>query len=822
MGISTSASLRQLLRRLLRSPVFTGVSVVTLALGIGANAAIFSVIEGVLLRPLPFPEPDRLVGVWHTAPGLGFENVNQSPALYFTYRDSSQTFEDIGMWDNDAVSVTGLDEPERVEAMYVTDGTLPILGIQPVLGRTFTAADDSPGSPRTALVSHGYWQRRFGGKNDVLGKTIRVDGEVHEIIGVLPRDLEFLRYEPDLFLPFQFDRTEVFIGNFSYQSVARLAPGATIEEANADVARMIPLAVENFPKGLTLQNLQEAQFGPNVHPLEEDVVGDIGNVLWVLLGAVGLVLLIACANVANLFLVRTDARQRELALRTALGASRVRLSKELLLESTTLGLVGGALGLLLAYGGIRLLVAMGPESLPRLSEIPIDSDVLGFTLALSLLSGLFFGLFPLVKYGRLSLSSTLKEGGRGSSDGPERHRARSLLVVTQVALALVLLVGSGLMIRSFAAMRQVHPGFYRPEEVLTLRVSIPEAEIADSEQRVRAFQAMSDRISALPGVRSVGLASSVPMDGWDSNDAINVEDFPVPEGQIPPIRRFKWVSEGYFETMENPVLAGRGLTWKDAYDKAPVVVVTENFAREYWKDPARAIGKRIKQSLDKEVWREIVGVVGDVHDDGVDEKATAIIYWPMLVGDFWEREVFAQQSMVFAIRNGRIGSSGFLGEIRDAVWSVNPNVPIANVRTLAELLDGSMARTSFTLVMLVIASGVALLLGGIGIYGVISYTVSQRTREIGVRMALGAARADVGRLVLREGLGLTLAGIAAGLAAAYGLTKLMSSLLYGVSPADPVTYLAVAPALAAIALFASWLPARRAAGLDPTEALRWE
>jgi len=817
------SSSRQLLRKLLRSPLFTLVSVGTLALGIGANAAIFSVVHGVLLKPLPFDEPEALVGIWHTAPGLGFDKVNQSPALHFTYRDLGQVFDQVGMWDNEQVSVTGLAEPERVESMNVTDGTLALLRVKPKLGRIFTPEDDAPGTPLTVLLSEAYWQRRFGSDPKVLGRTITVNGKSREIVGVLSKELRFLRYQPELFLPFQFDPAKVFMGNFSYQGIARLKPGVGIDEANADVTRMIPIAAEKYPGGLTLKMLQEARFDANVVPLKEDVVGDVGNVLWILLGTVGLVLLIACANVANLFLVRTDARQQELALRTALGADRKRLSRELLLESVTLGILGGLLGLALAYGGIRLLVAIGPESLPRLNEIGIDSTVLLFTFGISLFSGVLFGLFPLFKYGRMSLTAALKEGGRGGSEGRERHRARSFLVVVQIALALVLLVGSGLMIRSFQAMRKVNPGFVNPEDVLTVRLSIPSAEVEKPDQVLSMHRQILERVAAIPGVDSIGLSSSVTMDGWDSNDPIWIEDFPVPEGQLPPIRRYKWIGENYFETVGNPILAGRAITWNDIETRAPVVVVSENLAREYWGDPAKAVGKRVRQAFKVPgPWREIVGVVGNEHDNGVSEKPPAIVYWPMLIETFYEQEVFSQRSMVYAIRTRRLSTPTFLQEVRTAVWSVNPNLPLANVRTLEEILENSMARTSFTLVMLAIAAGVALVLGAVGIYGVISYSVSQRTREIGVRMALGAARRDVNRLVLQEGLPLILAGLALGLVAALGLTRLMAALLFGVSPIDPVTFASVSVTLAAIALLASYLPARRAAGLDPTEALRWE
>jgi predicted permease len=724
------------------------------------------------------------------------------------------------MWDNTQVSVTGLEEPEQVPALRVTDGTLPILRMQPMLGRTFSAEDDSPDSPETVILSHGYWQRRFSGARDVIGQTLTVDGRPREIIGVMPSRFRFLRFDPALILPLRFDRSKVFVGDFSYQALARLKPGVGIEQANADVARMFPLVFEKFKNGLTMEMAIEARFGPKIHPLKEDAVGDVGNVLWVLLGTVAMVLLIACANVANLFLVRAEGRQQELAVRIAMGADRRQIARELLFEATALGLLGGLFGLALAYLGIRFLIALGPESIPRLEEITIDPVVLLFTLAISVFAGVLFGLVPVFKYARPHLVYALKEGGWASSEGKERHRARSVLVVSQIALALVLLIGSGLMIRSFQALRNVHPGFARPEEVLTLKIFIPEAEVADEEQTTRTHEQILRRIEQIPGVGLVGLSTSITMDGWDTNDAVYVEAFPLPEGQLPAIRRFKWVSENYFETMGNPVIAGRPITWADIYSLAHVVVVTENFARDYWDDPSEALGNRVRASLDTG-WHEIIGVVGNVHDDGVGEEATATMYWPML-HSVWSEEVSVRRTMGYAIRTKRINNPTLLQEVREAVWSVNSNLPLANVQTLEEILEGSMARTSFTLVMLAVAAGVALLLGAVGIYGVISYAVSQRTREIGIRMAIGARQEDVSRLFVRYGLLLTAVGVVVGIAAAVGLTRLMSALLFGVSPLDPVTYVAVAVTLGTIAFLASYVPARRASSVDPVVALRWE
>jgi len=811
--------LRHVVRQLARHPTFSVVSVLTLALGIGANAAIFSLVDGILLKPLPYEEPERLVGVWHTAPGLGIELLNQSPATYFTYRDGTEVFEDIGMWDRSSVSITGHEEPERIQGMLVTDGTLPILRANPLLGRTFSSEDDSPGSPETVILGFGYWQRRFGGDAGALGQTLTVDGRPHEIIGVMPQDFRFLRDNPEIYLPLRFDRSKVVMGNFSYQGLARLRQGATIEQANAEVARLLPVAAETYPGHMTREALESSRTGPNVRPLEKDVVGDVGNVLWVLLGTVGLVLLVACANVANLFLVRAEARQQELAVRAALGAGRGRIASQFLLEGLTIGVLGGLVGVGLAYVGLRLFLSMGLELLPREEAIVIDGNVLVFSFVISVLAGFLLGLFPILKHRGASVMSALKQGGRASSDGRNRHRVRNALAVSQLALALVLLVGSGLMIRSFQALQRVEPGFVSPEEVLTLRLPIPESEVGDAEQAVLTHEQIRQRVEQLPGVTSVGLSSSVTMDRWQENDPLYVEEFPTPSGELPRIRRFKWISEEYFETMGNPVLAGRSITWDDIHGRSPVVVVTESLAREYWNDPVQALGKRVRASRN-EPWREIVGVVGAVHDDGVARKATPVVYWPLVVDNMWGRGLEARRNLAYAIRSSRVGTQSLLPEVRQAIWSVNPNLPIARVRTLEELLERSMARASFALVMLAIASALALTLGAVGIYGVISYVVSLRQREIGVRMALGAQQADVSRLVLRQGAQLAGAGLLVGLGAALGLTRLMSALLFGVSPADPVTYAAAALALTGVVMLASYVPARRAARVDPIETLR--
>jgi predicted permease len=815
-------------RRLFRNPLFTLIAIATLAIGIGANTAIFSLVNGILLKPLPFDEPDDLVGVWHTAPGLGFDQVNQSPALHFTYLEEGRSFSEIGMWDNGTASVTGLEEPEEVEVMRITEGIFRALRIQPVLGRRFSQEDDSPGSPLTVILSHDYWQTRFGGDPGVLGRTLTVEGQPREIIGVMAAEPRFLHFDPAFYLPFRFDRAELFLGNFSYQALARLQPGVSLDQANADVDRMVPLATEKFPGGIPLDMVRNAGFASNLRSLKADVVGDVGEVLWVLLGTVGVILLIACANVANLFLVRAEGREREMAVRTAMGADRPRIAREFLKESLLLGLLGGLGGVGLALGGLKLLTALGPSQLPRLSEVSLDPWVLLFTLGASLFAGVFFGMFPVLRYRRGGLVAGLKEGGRGGSAGRERHRARNVLVVAQMALALLLLVGSGLMIRSFQALRNVDPGFRNPEEVLLVRLSIPFAEVEDPVGVTQTHQLLSQRLGQLPGVADVGFSSSVTMDGWDSNDPVYVEGFPVEEGQLPPIRRFKWVGENYLEAMQIPLVAGRALDLRDALDLNAVAMVTENFAREYWDSPADAVGKRISTGLSAGNWAEVVGVVGNVRDDGLDQDPTAVVYWPMMQRNLWEGlpgeapEIDARRSMNYVIRSPRVGSPEFLSEIREAIWGVNPNLPLAGVRTLDDLLSRSMARTSFSLIMLGIAAAVALILGTIGIYGVISYVVSQRTRELGVRMALGAEGSHVKGMVLRQGFVLSGIGVAIGLVSAFGLTRLMEALIYGVDPVDPLTFGATGLSLTGVALLASYLPARRAAKVDPVVAIRVE
>ena len=589
---------------------------------------------------------------------------------------------------------------------------------------------------------------------------------------------------------------------------------------------MLGLWLNTWPPnpGMSRTLFQDARVAPRLQPLKQEIVGDIATTLWVVMGTLGLVLLIACANVANLLLVRAESRQQELAIRAALGAGWGRIAREMLVESITLGLLGGTLGLGLAYTGLRILVVKGPDTLPRLDEIGIDPLVLTFALGVSLLSGALFGVLPALKYARPRVA-TLQGVGRTVSQGRERHRARNMLVVVQVALALVLLIGSGLMVRTFQQLRSVQPGFTHPEEIQILHSTMPESIAREPERVMRMQHETLDKLAAIRGVTSVGFGSAAPLEPLlGSSNPVQAEDKGVAEGQVPPLRQIRRIAPGYFTTMGTRVVAGRDFTWTDLYDKRRVAIVSENLAREWWGVPGAALGKRIREIGAADPWREIVGVVENVYDNGVHVKPPEFAFWPALMDRYiWgDERGFAQGGGMFAIRSSRTGTESLLTEAQQAIWSVNGRQPVFLVTTLETLYDQSMARTSFTLVMLAIAGGMGLVLGIVGIYGVIAYVVSQRIREIGIRTALGARPAGLLGMFVRHGLRLAGIGAAAGLVAAAGLTRLMSSLLFGVTALDPVTYMAVSVLLIAAGVLASYLPARRAIALDPVQALRAE
>ncbi|HTW49267.1 MAG TPA: ABC transporter permease, partial [Acidobacteriaceae bacterium] len=695
------------------------------------------------------------------------------------------------------------------------------------LGRWFNATDQDPRGAKTAILSYGCWMRRFGGDPGVIGRTIEVDAVPREIVGVMPRGFRVMDQDFDLLVPLALDPVKEVLAGFYLNGVARLKPGVTLVQADADVQRLVGVWMDSWTNGPKTDPhwYEHWTITPAFRSMKAEVVGNIRGILWVVMATVGLVMLIACTNVANLLLVRAESRQHELAIRAALGAGRARIARELLLESVLLGLMGGVVSVGVAWTGLRTLVAVGPANLPRLSEVALDARSLGFTLLLAVFSGLFFGAIPAWKYARSKSGLTLSSGSRTASTSRTRQQTRRVLVVAQVAMALVLLVCALLMIRTFLALRNVDPGFADAAHVQTLRISIPEQLIADPVMVLRTENEIADQLQGMPGVRSVGFAGAVPMEGIDPNwDQMQVEGKSY-AGTVPPLRMFNYVAPGFFQTMGTRVVAGRDFDWDDLYGLRNNIIVSEGFARESWGSAAAAIGKRVKQ-FSGSPWQKVIGVVEDVRYNGVDAAAPSTIYWPAMINSPYtpDHKPSADwvRSAVFVVRTSQAGTEGFVNEVQRAVARVNGNLPVASLRTMQDIYGQSMARTSFTLAMLAIAGGMALALSIIGIYGVISYAVSQRTREIGIRLALGAQKSTLSWMFVRSALAMTAAGVAIGVCAAAGLTHLMRSLLFVISPLDPLTFATVPVVLAGAALLASYLPARRAAAVDPVVSLRAE
>ncbi len=809
--------LAQTFRRLARAPGFTLTTLLTLAVGIGATTAIFSVVNGVLLQPLPYPDSDRLVELRQRSANTGNNWLPISPPIYFTYRDHNETLESIVLWTRGTANITGSAEPEEVPTIRTTFELLPTLGVVPELGRGFDANDDAVGSPKTVVLSHAYWQRRFGGAGDAVGRLLVVDGAPHEIIGVLPRSFRFGRDAADVLLPMQLNRATAFVGPLGENGLARLRTGVTIEGANADLERLYPVMLATFPSmpGMNPEVFRNLRLAPDVVTLKDAVVGDLDDVLWILLGTIGILLLVACANVANLLLVRTEGRSRELAVRAALGASRARLGTGLLLESALLALVGGALGLALAAIVLPGLLALAAAELPDVLTIAVDPTVIVFALATSIGAGLLFGALPALKYMAAGGAKT-PVAGRAHTEGRDRRHAQRALVIGQVALALVLLVAAGLMIRSFQELRSIDPGFVDPEEVQTVAITVPQGSVPEFALVIQILSDMQDRLAEIPGVEDVGFVSRLPLELGPSAGFF-LEDRPGAEGAAPAQSEFRYTSPNSFETLGTPLVAGRTFEWADHRGTARVVIVSENLARREWGTPEQALGKRLRMTP-AEPWGEIVGVVGNVRNELLEAPAPTAVY--MTLADPLAQ--FIARSVRFAIRSERVGTAAFIQDIQRAIWSVDPTLPLASVQTLGDIYDRSMARTSLTLVLLGITAAMALLLGLLGIYSVISYMLAQRTRELGIRMALGAQSASLRRLLLGHVVALVGVGMAVGLAGAAGLTQLMKSLLFGVTALDPVTYAAVCAMLVITAFAAGYLPARRVTRIDPMRALREE
>jgi putative ABC transport system permease protein len=804
------------LRGLLRNPGFTAIAVLTLALGIGANTAVFTLVDGVLLSPLPFPESDRLVSISHLGRD-GQDKLPVSTGLYLLYREQVKSMEGIALHQGAGLNLA-LDEndPIRVDGQFVTPSFFDVLEVQPALGRAFTGEDARPTGtpPTTVILSEGLWRRAFGADPAVIGRSFVMSGTNRTVVGVMPAGFGYPTRATQFYLPLAIDPATAPIAGFSADGIARLGPGATPESLGKELTGLIARLPEFYPGNGQVTFLASVGLAVTVSDLKESIVGDVTRALWILLGTVAFVLLIACANVANLFLVRAEGRHRELALRAAVGASRAAVIRPFVAETGVLALLGGALGVAVAAAAVRVATALAPSDIPRLDEVAIDPRVLGFTAAVTLLAAALFGMLPVIRYGRADLSSQLKEGGERGGTG--RHRVRHALVIGQVALALVLLVGSGLMLRSFVALRSVDPGF-DPEGVLTARIVIPNGEISDNLASAEFFRQLITRLEAQPGVEGAGAVRCVPLSGLCGLGDVTVEDHPRGDDEMPIMAAQTSAEFGYFEAMGIDVIEGRGFERGDGADGTPAVVVSESFAKRWWPNGS-ALGRRIGGG-GPDQWLEIVGVVADVHQEGLDVPAQDLVYFPAVLGA--NGQFFGSRTMDVVVRVAGDPTS-FLPVLRREVQALQPRIPISNPRTMTEVFATSTARTSFTMVMLATAAGTALILGLVGIYGVISYVVSQRTREIGVRMALGASAPAVRGMVVRQGAVLAGVGVVLGLIASAWLSRVMGSLLFGVSARDPITYGGVAAALALVAVLASWLPARRAAGVDPAIALRNE
>ncbi|HET7631660.1 MAG TPA: ABC transporter permease [Gemmatimonadaceae bacterium] len=822
------ASLRHAARRLRRAPGFATAAALTLALGIGGAAAVFTVVNGVLLQPLPYPRADRLVDVTHTLSLSGLTRVAQSDATYLMYATDNRAFTGFGIYRATSVNLHTLGgstgaPPERLAAALATPSLFRVLGAAPLRGRGFTDADAQPGAVPVALISRGVWQRTFGGA-DVLGRHVSVDGVDREIIGVMPASFHFPDARTGIWIPLQLDPAHTNSAAFDYTGIARLRDGATIPSAAADLQRLLPQVPVVYPGRLTAGAIKVMKMQVDVRPLRDVLVGNVGHVLWIVFGAVGLLLLLACANVANLLLARAEGRQRELAVRRALGAGRALLLQDSLSEAFLLALIGAVIGVLLASAGVTLLktLPMG-ASIPRMADVHVDAAVLAFAAGVALLATFLVSALPALRAGGASLASLLVAEGRSATGSRGRQRARRALVISQMALALVLLAGAALLARSFQELSAVNPGFDAADGV-AFRLDLPNAAYPTTRDAAAAELRVLQAVRAVPGVQAAGIVTRLPLDNEAAQDsAVFIEDHPIKPGQIPDIHHMVFATPGYFAAMGIPLVAGRMYREPEpGANPAQLpreVMVSEAFARRYWTTAAVAIGKRIRLVANPRApWSTIVGVVGNTRDQGLDQPPTELMY-NQLVSATIDSLAYVPRDVAFVVRGGA-DAGALLPALRKAALRAAPSLPVYREIALGQLLSAANARTTFTLLLLGIAAIVALAIGATGIYGVIAYLVALRTREIGVRLALGAPPAAVKRLVVRRALVDAMAGVALGLIAAGLLTRGLKSLLFSVSPTDAVSLTAATLVLLATAVGAAWVPARRAAALDPAIALR--
>ncbi len=809
--------LRFALRSLLRNRAFTVVSVLTLALAIAANTAVFTLVDGVLIRPLPFRDSEDLISIQH----LGREGADELPmstGLYLLYQEQAESLESLALFAGTTVTMVREGEAERLPAQAVTPSFFEVLGAEPAMGRTFTPEEGAPEGELVVVVSDAFWRGRLGGDPDILGRTLDLNGRLRTVVGVMPPGFGFPDTEADIWAPLVIDPAQAPLAAFGTSGIARLAPGNTIESVMTELGGLIDRLSEFYPDSGAPAFLAEVGLRPRVVSLKESLVGDVGSTLWILLASVGFVLLIACANVANLLLVRAEGRQRELALRRALGAGQWQVLRWFLSESVLLAGVGGILGALLAAWALKVTLGLVPTDIPRMAEVGLDGRVIGFTALVSLGCAIFFGFFPLLRDRSVAMARGLHEGSaRGATAGRDRHRLRSGLVVAQVALSLVLLIGSGLMLRSFQALRSIDPGF-RTDHLLTALIIVPGAEIQGWEETANYFRQLRERVAAQPGVVEAGLAQAIPLTGGMSYTTNAIEDHPRAQDELPTFASNNQVEVGFIEAMGIPLLEGRTPQTGDGAEGSRSVVVSRSFADHFWPDRS-PIGRRLRVGFDNEEWYNIVGVVGDVRYQNLTDDPEEVVYWPATIGP--AEAPIPSRGMYIVIRTTADPLS-FVPVLRREMQEMNPRIPVAELRSMDDLMTAATARTSFTMVMLAVAAAVALLLGLVGIYGVISYIVAQRTREVGIRMALGATDRSVLLLVLRQGLVLTILGVIIGLVASGALSSLMRSILYGVEAIDPLTYGVLAVLQIVVATLASWLPARRAAALEPSRALRLE
>ena len=810
--------LREGARSLRKQPRFLAVASLTLALGIAAVTSIFSVVNGVLFTPLPYPHADRLVNIWSTAPGLNYNQFPISPDLFLFFKQHNQVFEDMALMQQRRANLTESGVPEVVDASVTTQSYFATLGAGLEQGRTFTVDEDTEKGTRVAVVSHRLWSRRYGRESGLVGRTIRVDGEPTAVVGIAPAWMDRVG-SPDLWLPARFNAANPPTGNFGWNALGRLKPNVQPEQAARHLEPLVQRAMGEYIKSSNYRAfLTDGRYRPLVHSMKEDIIGDVREPLWILLGTVGMVLLIACGNVTNLSLVRAEARQREIAVRLALGCSRASLVRKLLAEAAVLSAIGSALGVGLSAVAVPMLLRLAPDTIPRLDEVSIDGGVLLFAIAAAVLSAALFGLAPAIRYSRSEVIAALRHGGRSATEHRSRYRGRTLLVVGQTAMALMLLIGSGLLARSFMRLMSTDQGF-SAAHVLTFRVAVPQTTYPKAGDVSRFTQQLVDRLGELPNVEAAGATTELPVVSGTSGTAFEIEGRPIASGQLPPIIHLSTVAPGYFKTLQIALLRGADFDTSDLVADVRTVLVNKAAADQYWPGQD-AVGKRLRgagrgDNNQPNPWYVVKGVVASVRHEGLRQAPRALIYFPVNAG-----RTDPPRAFTYVLRGPNVHAQA--DAARKAVWAINPDLPVASVQTLDEAVRQSMTQFSFTMLTLGLAAAVALLLGAIGLYGVLSYAVSLRTREIGVRIALGAAPARVKWTVMADAAVTTLLGLAIGALGAAGLTRFLKGLLYETQPLDVSTFLGMSAVLFVVGLMASYLPARKAASVSPMEAMRTE